>query len=326
MTKLSLVIDKNPAPLVADFTFGPAAGKGERTLETRVRVDMYSNIRAIVETADGKLHMATKFVKAAGGCSAPALKDTDAALAEAGKMQIKLLADGGGQREAQLKIRHPQYSGLQLNQATGYYIPAKFLRVIDVQRGGDRVFRMEGGISLSENPNIRFTYAGGSDETLKVVAEDTDGRTFTGSAAPQGLLRPLTLARMDMKKGAASGALFAVGQSLDPPRQKQRISPSTWARFRFWTLATVSRCVHVGHALAAALANGHHRLRLFIFLVRQTPMRSRRSSTRTCRARHAFDRSPACSRRCSRRECWSGNRSPRRGWLRRWSSWRILRR
>lgn len=184
--KLSLVIDKNPAPLVADFTFGPAAGKGERTLETRVRVDMYSNVRAIVETEDGTLHMATKFVKAAGGCSAPALKDTDAALADAGKMQIKLLADGGGQREAQLKIRHPQYSGLQLNQATGYYIPAKFLRVIDVQRGGDRVFRMEGGISLSENPNIRFTYAGGSDETLKVVAEDTDGRTFTGTAAPKG--------------------------------------------------------------------------------------------------------------------------------------------
>jgi sulfur-oxidizing protein SoxY len=186
VTKLSLVIDKNPAPLVADFTFGPAAGKGERTLETRVRVDMYSNVRAIVETSDGKLHMAMKFVKAAGGCSAPALKDTDAALADAGKMQIKLLADGGGQREAQLRIRHPQYSGLQLNQATGYYIPAKFLRVIEVQRGGDRVFRMEGGISLSENPNIRFTYAGGNDETLKVVAEDTDGRTFTGSAAPKG--------------------------------------------------------------------------------------------------------------------------------------------
>lgn len=185
VTKLSLVIDKNPAPLVADFTFGPAAGDGERRIETRVRVDMYSNVRAIVETADGKLHMATKFVKAAGGCSAPALKDTDAALAEAGKMQIKFLG-GTDHREGELKIRHPQYSGLQLNQATGYYIPAKFLRVIDVQRGQDRVFRMEGGISLSENPNIRFTYQGGPDETLKVFAEDTDGRSFTGSAAPKG--------------------------------------------------------------------------------------------------------------------------------------------
>ncbi|HEX2841132.1 quinoprotein dehydrogenase-associated SoxYZ-like carrier [Hyphomicrobium sp.] len=185
--KLSLVIDKNPAPLVADFNFGPAAGTGERVLETRVRIDMYSNVRAIVETADGKLLMATKFVKAAGGCSAPALKDTDAALAEAGKMQIKFLANAAdGQREGQIKIRHPQYSGLQLNQATGYYIPAKFLRVIDVARGGERVFRMEGGISLSEDPNIRFTYAGGGDETLQVTAEDTDGKQFSGRAVPKG--------------------------------------------------------------------------------------------------------------------------------------------
>lgn len=185
--KLMLVIDKNPAPLVADFTFGPAAGAGERVLETRVRVDMYSNIRAIIETADGRLLMATKFVKAAGGCSAPALKDTDAVLAQAGKMQIKLIAGkDGGDREGQIKIRHPQYSGLQLNQATGYYIPAKFLRVIDVARGPDRIFRMEGGISLSEDPNIRFTYAAGEDETLNVTAEDTDGRVFSGHAGPKG--------------------------------------------------------------------------------------------------------------------------------------------
>jgi sulfur-oxidizing protein SoxY len=186
--KLMLVIDKNPAPVVAEFTFGPAAGAGERVLATRVRIDMYSNVRAIIETADGRLLMATKFVKAAGGCSAPALKDADAALAEAGKMQIKLLeaAAGSSEREGQVKIRHPQYSGLQLNQATGYYIPAKFLRVIDVKRGADLVFHMEGGISLSEDPNIRFTYAPGSNDGLEVTAQDTDGRTFTGRTEPKG--------------------------------------------------------------------------------------------------------------------------------------------
>ncbi len=186
--KLTLIIDKNPAPVVAEFTFGPAAGNGERTLSTRVRIDMYSNVRAVVETADGKLLMATKFVKAAGGCSAPALKDTDAVLAEAGKMQIKTLEApaGSATREAQLMIRHPQYSGLQMNQATGLYIPAKFVRAIDVMRGDALVFHMEGGISLSENPNIRFTYAPGSDETLDVTAEDTDGRKFTGRTGPKG--------------------------------------------------------------------------------------------------------------------------------------------
>ena len=191
VNKLTLVIDQNPAPVVGDFTFGPAAGSGERVIETRVRVDMYSNVRAIVETDDGRLLMATKFVKAAGGCSAPALKDTDAALADAGRMQIRHLAGeataaAAGQRMGQVMIRHPQYSGLQLNQVTGYYIPAKFLRSIDVTRGGERVFRVEGGISLSEDPNIRFTYASGTDDTIEVTAEDTDGRTFTGRAEPKG--------------------------------------------------------------------------------------------------------------------------------------------
>jgi sulfur-oxidizing protein SoxY len=185
---LTLIVDKNPIPVVAEFEYGPAAGNGERVLSTRVRVDMYSNIRAIVETADGKLHMATRFVKAAGGCSAPALKDTDAALADAGRMIVRGLetAAANGTRQGQLMIKHPQYSGLQLNQATGYYIPAKFIRLIDVKRGDDIVFRMTGGISISEDPNIRFTFAEGGDETLEVTATDTDGKVFTGRAGPKG--------------------------------------------------------------------------------------------------------------------------------------------
>jgi sulfur-oxidizing protein SoxY len=189
MTKLTLIVDKNPAPVVAEFAFGPAAGQGERVLSTRVRVDMYSNVRAIVETTDGELHMATKFVKAAGGCSAPALKDTDAALADAGRMIVKTLETADvspGLRQGQLMIKHPQYSGLQLNQATGYYIPAHFVREIDVKRGGDLVFRMTGGISISEDPNFRFTYAAGGDETLEVTATDTVGKVFTGRTGPKG--------------------------------------------------------------------------------------------------------------------------------------------
>ncbi|MFZ1989613.1 MAG: thiosulfate oxidation carrier protein SoxY, partial [Alphaproteobacteria bacterium] len=39
---LTLVIEKNPAPVAATFHFGSAAGKGDRTLSTRVRIDLYS--------------------------------------------------------------------------------------------------------------------------------------------------------------------------------------------------------------------------------------------------------------------------------------------
>lgn len=188
--KLTLIVDKNPAPVVAQFTFGEAAGLGERRISTRVRVDMYSNVRAIVELADGSLHMQTKYVKAAGGCSAPALKDMDAALANIGKMKLRQFKapqqSSAATAEAQVMVRHPNYSGMQMNQLTGLYIPAKFVEYMKVMKGDELVFEMTGGISLSEDPNIRFTYARRVDGPLRVTARDTDGREFTTQAEAKG--------------------------------------------------------------------------------------------------------------------------------------------
>ncbi|MGD9669354.1 MAG: quinoprotein dehydrogenase-associated SoxYZ-like carrier [Hyphomicrobiaceae bacterium] len=185
---LTLVIEKNPAPIAASFTFGPAAGNGERVISTRVRVDMYSNVRAIVEMNDGQLHMATKYVKAAGGCSAPALKDAEQALAQLGKMKLRLHSaeQSPMMQEAQVMIRHPNYSGMQMNQLTGLYIPAKYVQSMEVKRGDEIVFTMEGGISLSENPNIRFTYATGVNNDIVVTAKDTDGSVFTARQSAKG--------------------------------------------------------------------------------------------------------------------------------------------
>jgi len=186
---LTLVIDKNPAPVAATFHFGEAAGAGDRSLATRVRIDMYSNVRAVIETADGKLHMATKYVKASGGCSAPAGKDAEEALANMGKMKIKRFDTSGDQtatpksREAQVMIRHPNFTGMQMDQMTREYTPALFVQELEVKRGGDLVFRMDGGISISENPNFRFTYVPGADETLDATAKDTDGAVYTATSA-----------------------------------------------------------------------------------------------------------------------------------------------
>lgn len=190
VSKLTLVIDKNPMPVVATFSFGAAAGTGDREISTRVRFDMYSNLRAIAETTDGKLLMVSRFVKAAGGCSAPAQKDADQALASLGKMQVKMLGDEQSRgsstpmKEAQLMIRHPNYSGMQMNQLTGYYIPAKYVQEIEVKRGEELVFKIDAGISLSEDPNIRFTYAAGAaGDSIDVTAKDSDGKVFTGHAS-----------------------------------------------------------------------------------------------------------------------------------------------
>ena len=72
----------HPSPRVFHFSLD----SGTATISTRVRVDSYTNVRAIAELNDGSLHMAVQFVKAAGGCSAPALKDKEKAFATFGKM------------------------------------------------------------------------------------------------------------------------------------------------------------------------------------------------------------------------------------------------
>ena len=182
---LTLVVDKNPMPVAAKFEFGDAAGSGERMISTRVRIDMYSNVRAVVETKDGKLHMATKFVKASGGCSAPAGKDADEALANLGKIKIRTFAsennNTSGTREAQVMIRHPNFTGMQMDQLTREYTPAHYVDEIEIKRGKDVIFTMQGGISISENPHFRFTFAA-DGEPIEVTAKDTEGSVFTATS------------------------------------------------------------------------------------------------------------------------------------------------
>ena len=85
-----LIVDDNPAPLAAVFKLGPALGSVD--LSARVRVNTYTNVRAVAETGDGRLWMVARFVKAAGGCSAPSMKDAEQAMARLGKMKVRSLA------------------------------------------------------------------------------------------------------------------------------------------------------------------------------------------------------------------------------------------
>jgi sulfur-oxidizing protein SoxY len=190
---LTLIIDRNPAPVAATFHFGDgfhaAADIGERKLMTRVRIDAFSKVRAVLETADGKLHMATKFVMGAGGCSAAASKDAEQALANLGRVQVKTMADashGDRWREGVVMIRHPNFTGMQMDLVSRGYTPARYVNLLEVTRAGSLVLRMEGGISISEDPNIRFNYDAGNSDALEVRATDSDGAKFAGKSMATG--------------------------------------------------------------------------------------------------------------------------------------------
>jgi sulfur-oxidizing protein SoxY len=175
---LYLVIDNNPGPLAGRFTFGPAADP--RTLKVRMRVNTYTNIHAIAETADGKLYSVEKFVKAAGGCSAPAGSDDAMALKNLGQMKLKLTSDftQGNPVQAQLMIRHPNFNGMQMNQITRHYTPAHFIRSIDVSHAGEAVLRVQSDIALSTDPVIGFGFVPRAPGPLNVVVRDSKEQIF----------------------------------------------------------------------------------------------------------------------------------------------------
>jgi sulfur-oxidizing protein SoxY len=173
-----LIIDDNPSPLAAHFSFGPQADV--HSLKLRVRVDAYTNMHAVAEARDGTLYTASKFIKASGGCSAPAGPDDAAALQDIGRMKLRLLGafTPGKPLQAQLMIRHPNFNGMQMNQITRFYTPARFIRTIDASYDGANVFHLDSDISLSSDPVITFGFVPQRQGQMTIVARDSSNATF----------------------------------------------------------------------------------------------------------------------------------------------------
>lgn len=180
---ITLVIDQNPLPVGTVFHLTPDSGLA--TIDTRIRINAFTYVRAIAKMNDGRLFMATKFVRATGGCGAPpGVSGMEEALASAGKMKMKFLASDlqglGGQ--AQLMIKHPNFSGFQQDQVDpSLFIPAYYVDSIEVTRGGTKILSIESDISMSEDPSIRFYYGDETSGDVTAVVTDTHGKTFKKS-------------------------------------------------------------------------------------------------------------------------------------------------
>jgi sulfur-oxidizing protein SoxY len=183
-----LVIDENPSPFAAHVTFGPAADAG--ALQLRVRVDSYTNVHAVAETKDGRLYETAAFVKASGGCSAPAGASDVVAMQGMGEMRMRFApgAAPGQPMQATLMIRHPNFNGMQMDQLTRNYTPARYIDKVSVSYGDSKVLDLDTDISLSSNPVIAFAFkpiegAAAIKDQLRVVASDTKGGRWEHSFA-----------------------------------------------------------------------------------------------------------------------------------------------
>jgi sulfur-oxidizing protein SoxY len=170
-----LIIDNNPSPIAAVFRFTAESGRAD--METRIRIEQYTHVRAIARTNDGRLYMAVNYVKASGGCSAPAGKDALAARATLGRMRMRVddTLVPGKPALAQLMISHPNDSGLAMDQVTRTYAAPHYVRKVEVTYAGKPVLQADVDFSISENPNFRFYFTpDGSGELAATVVDNQD--------------------------------------------------------------------------------------------------------------------------------------------------------
>ena len=174
---LYLVVDRNPAPTAGVFHFTPESGRVK--LETRLRFEQYSFVRAIAEMNDGRLYMSQRWVKAAGGCSAPMGKNIPAALM--GKMRFRMDDRIEYDRPAlvQVQVRHPNESALASDLEPGH-VP-QFIRSVQVNYNDKPVMTGEVNFSLSDNPVFRFYFVPRAEGELSVTVEDTHDSVYTQS-------------------------------------------------------------------------------------------------------------------------------------------------
>jgi sulfur-oxidizing protein SoxY len=196
ITAVTLVIDENPMPVSAVFDLAEPSQRF--SFNATMRVNGPSDVRVIAETASGALLMQSAFVKTSGvgACSAPPTTDPEIAMATMGKMdfamqapteEVSLLASmskANAPRQsiatnqlAEVQIQHPSHSGMQMDQISLLYIPARYVETIEVSADDRPLFTLTGSISLSENPSLGFELPPGAT-AVNVEVTDTDGASF----------------------------------------------------------------------------------------------------------------------------------------------------
>jgi sulfur-oxidizing protein SoxY len=176
---LYVVIDKNPEPLAGIFHLAPDPGVAE--IQTRLRVETHSPMRAIVETSDGKLYMSTKLVKAAGGCAAPPVMIT--APPNLGQIQVRAQEKPAMNEPnwAQLIVIHPNHTGFQRHPLNMLPISAHYVTDVAVTFADKPVLNAQTTTAMSEDPDFRFYFTPTGPGTLKVEVKDSRGKTWTRS-------------------------------------------------------------------------------------------------------------------------------------------------
>ena len=167
LIKFTLIIDENPTPCCATFEFVGLLPY----IETNIRVNAYTHLTVVAEDIDGNLYVNRKYIKAAGGCSATPIVDSDVP-----KDKIDIIDDKLHFDKKKIQFNHPNYSGLQFNQLTRTEIPADYIDSV-VVKTSKGIFSYEGTIGISQNHY--FTLFSG--DIKKIIYTDNLGNNYEES-------------------------------------------------------------------------------------------------------------------------------------------------
>ncbi len=179
IVKLYAFVDANPIPLTATYHLTDALGSFQ--LATRIRFETDAFVRLVGEDAAGKLYLASREIRAAGGCGGTVDGDEAAIRASAGKIKFKVEepVKMGAATSTTFNIKHPMRTGLQRELVSQGFVPAFYINKAAFNYNGKSVLTVDVGVGTAEDPYFKFNFIPDAPGKLEVTATDNEGKSFT---------------------------------------------------------------------------------------------------------------------------------------------------
>ena len=177
--KLYAFVDANPIPLTATYHLTDALGNFQ--LSTRIRFETDAFVRLVGEDASGKLYLASREIRAAGGCGGTVEGDEAMIRKSAGKIKFKIdeQVKIGSVTTTTFNIKHPMRTGLQRDLVSQGFVPAFYIKKTEFSFNGKPLLAIDVGVGTAEDPYFKFNFVPDVAGKLEVTATDNEGKVFT---------------------------------------------------------------------------------------------------------------------------------------------------
>jgi sulfur-oxidizing protein SoxY len=172
--KISVFIDANPGQHAATYFLTDQSQ--QILINTRIRMETDSFVRAVAETETGELFMSAIPIRASGGCSGYMDVHDPELTKDLGKILIK-----AENNFVTSRIKHPNFTGLQKDLDSGGYIPEWIVKTIEFNHEGGQILAVENQISISQDPFLKFTLPDPLQGNITITAKDTKGNQFNSA-------------------------------------------------------------------------------------------------------------------------------------------------